>query len=77
MLREGGGFFIANGTGQWVNDAKGYGVIAPAEGGKDVFVHHSSITGEGFKTLAEGVTVEFDRAEGQKGPEATNVVATA
>jgi cold shock protein len=67
-------FFMATGTVKWFNDAKGYGFIAAADGGKDLFVHHSNIAGEGFKTLAEGVTVEFEPAEGDKGPEARNVV---
>jgi cold shock protein len=65
---------MATGTVKWFNDAKGYGFIAAAEGGKDLFVHHSNVAGAGFKTLAEGATVEFERAEGSKGPEATNVV---
>jgi CspA family cold shock protein len=65
---------MAEGTVKWFNDAKGYGFIAPAEGGKDLFVHHSNVAGDGFKTLAEGAAVEFESAEGQKGPEATNVV---
>jgi cold shock protein len=64
---------MATGTVKWFNDAKGYGFITAPDGGKDLFVHHSNIAGEGFKTLAEGATVEFDRAEGSKGPEATNV----
>jgi len=66
---------MATGTVKWFNDQKGYGFITPDEGGKDVFVHHSSIVGEGFKTLAEGAKVEFEVAQGQKGPEAKNVVA--
>jgi cold shock protein len=65
---------MATGTVKWFNDAKGYGFIAPEDGGKDVFVHHSAIGGTGFKTLAEGVKVEFEVREGQKGPEAQNVV---
>ena len=65
---------MATGTVKWFNDQKGYGFITPDEGGKDVFVHHSSIAGDGFKTLAEGAKVEFEVAEGQKGPEAKNVV---
>jgi cold shock protein len=66
---------MATGTVKWFNDAKGYGFIQPAEGGKDLFVHHSQIAGEGFKTRAEGAKVEFETREGTKGPEATNVVA--
>jgi CspA family cold shock protein len=66
---------MATGTVKWFNDEKGYGFIAPEGGGKDLFVHHSSIAGEGFKTLAEGAKVEFETAEGTKGPEAKNVVA--
>jgi cold shock protein len=66
-------FFIATGTVKWFNDSKGYGFIAPEEGGKDLFVHHSAIVGDGFKTLAEGVNVEFERREGPKGPEAIGV----
>jgi CspA family cold shock protein len=64
---------MASGTVKWFNDAKGYGFITPEDGGKDVFVHHSSISGEGFKSLAEGAKVEFETQEGRKGPEATNV----
>ena len=65
---------MATGIVKWFNDQKGYGFITPDEGGKDVFVHHSSIAGSGFKTLAEGAKVEFEAAEGTKGPEAKNVV---
>ncbi len=64
---------MATGTVKWFNDAKGYGFITPDEGGKDLFVHHSAIAGAGFKSLAEGAKVEFESAEGQKGPEAKNV----
>jgi cold shock protein len=65
---------MATGTVKWFNDAKGYGFIAPDDGDKDVFVHHSGIAGEGFKSLTEGSKVEFEVREGQKGPEATNVI---
>jgi len=64
---------MASGTVKWFNDSKGYGFITPDEGTKDLFVHHSNIAGEGFKTLAEGARVEYEAREGEKGPEATNV----
>ena len=66
---------MATGTVKWFNDSKGYGFITPAEGDKDVFVHHSSIVAEGFKSLSEGANVQFETVEGTKGPEARNVVA--
>ena len=65
---------MATGTVKWFSDSKGYGFITPSDGTADVFVHHSGIVGEGFKTLAEGAAVEFETSEGQKGPQATNVV---
>jgi CspA family cold shock protein len=65
---------MATGVVKWFNDEKGYGFIAPDGGSKDLFVHHSKIVGEGFKSLTEGARVEFEEAQGQKGPEATNVV---
>ena len=68
---------MANGTVKWFNDAKGYGFITPDEGSKDLFVHHSSISGDGYKSLAEGARVEYEQREGAKGPEATNVAVVA
>lgn len=64
-----------NGAVKWFNESKGFGFITPADGSKDVFVHFSAIGGSGFKTLAEGQRVEFDIADGQKGPSAVNVMA--
>jgi CspA family cold shock protein len=61
------------GTVKWFSNAKGYGFIA-REGGDDVFVHHTAIQGEGFKTLEENERVEFSVEQGSKGPQATNVV---
>src|ERR687891_211342 len=72
-----GGVFMATGTVKWFNDSKGYGFITPDEGTKDLFVHHSNIAGEGFKTLGEGARVEYEAREGAKGPEATNVAPVA
>ncbi len=63
---------MAKGKVKWFNDQKGFGFIEQ-ENGPDVFVHHASITGDGFKTLAEGEAVEFDVTQGPKGPKAENV----
>jgi cold shock protein len=64
---------MATGTVKWFNNDKGYGFITPEDGGKDLFVHHTGIEGEGFKSLPEGARVEFEATEGQKGPQATSV----
>ena len=64
---------MSDGKVKWFNDRKGYGFIEQ-EDGKDVFVHHSAIIGDGFKTLKEGQRVKFDVTEGPKGPQASNVV---
>jgi cold shock protein len=63
---------MATGTVKWFNDAKGYGFISQ-EGGEDVFVHHTAITMDGFRTLKEGEKVEFDVVQGPKGLQAANV----
>ena len=63
---------MAEGTVKWFNDSKGFGFIEQAEG-KDVFVHHTAIEAEGFKSLGEGDRVKFDVVEGPKGPQAANV----
>ena len=63
------------GSVKWFNDSKGYGFLTRDDGEKDVFVHHSAIQGQGFKSLTEGQRVEFDFVQGQKGPAAENVVA--
>jgi CspA family cold shock protein len=68
-----GGMNKLQGKVKWFNQEKGYGFIHVEEG-KDIFVHYSAIQQEGFKTLKEGDTVEFDIVEGQKGPQAANVV---
>jgi CspA family cold shock protein len=64
---------MATGTVKWFNESKGFGFITPADGSKDVFVHFSAITAEGFRTLAEGQQVTFDVENGPKGPQAARV----
>ena len=64
---------MAQGTVKWFNDSKGFGFISLEDGSKDVFVHHSAISGDGFKTLSEGQKVEFNVVQGTKGPAAENV----
>jgi CspA family cold shock protein len=66
---------MTTGTVKWFNEAKGFGFITPADGGKDVFVHFSEIQAEGFKDLAEGQAVTFNVENGPKGPQATRVTA--
>ncbi len=66
--------YVDSGTVKWFNDKKGYGFITPDEGGDDLFIHHSNIEMEGFKTLRDGQKVEYEPGEGKKGPEATKVV---
>ncbi|HEC20076.1 MAG TPA: cold-shock protein [Gammaproteobacteria bacterium] len=65
---------MATGTVKWFNESKGFGFIAPDDGGDDLFVHFSAIQGSGFKTLAEGQKVSFETEQGPKGPAAGNVV---
>ena len=65
---------MATGTVKWFNDSKGFGFITPDQGGEDLFVHFSTIQGNGFKTLKEGQKVTFDVTRGPKGEQASNVM---
>ena len=71
--KEGGLKFMPEGTVKWFNDEKGYGFISPDEGGEDLFVHHTGIAGNGFKSLEEGTKVTYEAAQGKKGMQAQNV----
>ena len=64
---------MPTGTVKWFSDEKGFGFITPDEGSRDLFVHHSAISGEGYKTLAEGAKVSYEEEPGDKGPKAVNV----
>ena len=66
---------MATGTVKWFSDEKGFGFITPDEAGKDLFVHHTGIDGQGFKSLNEGASVSYDAESGDKGPKAVNVRA--
>ena len=66
---------MSKGTVKWFNDQKGFGFITPADGGKDLFAHHSEIQGTGFKSLKEGQQVEFETTQGPKGPAASKIRA--
>ena len=66
---------MAQGTVKWFNAEKGFGFITPTDGGADLFVHHSEIDAQGYRSLDEGQTVEFEVGQGQKGPQAQGVRA--
>ncbi|HEV7462228.1 MAG TPA: cold-shock protein [Solirubrobacteraceae bacterium] len=66
---------MPTGTVKWFNDDKGFGFITPDDAGKDLFVHHSAIAAEGFRSLAEGARVSYEAEAGDKGPKAVNVQA--
>ncbi|MEA2449171.1 MAG: cold shock protein [Thermoleophilaceae bacterium] len=64
---------MPTGTVKWFSDEKGFGFITPDEGSKDLFVHHTSIEADGYRSLAEGAKVEYESEQGDKGPKAINV----
>ena len=64
---------MATGSVKWFNDDKGFGFITPDEGGKDLFVHHTGINSQGFRSLTEGTRVSYEAEAGDKGPKAVNV----
>jgi cold shock protein len=64
---------MATGTVKWFSDDKGFGFIAPDEGNRDLFVHHSGINADGYRTLSEGARVSYEEEQGDKGPKAVNV----
>lgn len=64
---------MSRGRVKWFNDTKGFGFITPDNGGEDLFVHHTSIVADGFRTLREDQAVEYEESQGKKGPQATNV----
>jgi CspA family cold shock protein len=74
-VKKGGLQYMAQGTVKWFSDDKGYGFITPDEGGEDLFVHHSGIAGNGFKSLDEGAKVSYEATQGKKGMQADNVSA--
>ena len=67
------GFSVGTGTVKWFSDEKGFGFITPDGGGRDLFVHFSGITGDGYRSLSEGAKVSFEEENGDKGPKAVNV----
>ena len=73
VLKKGGAQGMPQGTVKWFNEEKGYGFITPDDGDADLFVHHSGIAGEGFKSLEEGESVSYEVTQGRKGMQATNV----
>ena len=65
---------MPNGTVKWFSDEKGFGFITPDDGGRDLFVHHSAITADGYRSLSEGLKVSYEEEASPKGPKAVNVV---